>query len=302
MGPHSTDEQPRPLANDTKKIEDANTGSKDGLPSNLSGETSSKVETKTTTDDKEELSSSSGSGSEEKGGSRGGYSADCSASDQSSIENNGQKDATVALNRLDLNYEDTENSGESSHGQSYSSPSEQDCSEDDTVDANTNTIISKLFTLLTETKNEAGVTGTTVTAVTAGEAAAIASQNPSSPTLAAALPNPFITNEMDKSYYDLVNAPMFGSDQVLPQWNGVRISHPMDPRMDLATVGHVQAPVPAQALKAATALSAPTVNFPLAAANPILEAPTMEHYIELLSVSVALLEFGSALLRVSCVF
>jgi hypothetical protein len=25
---------------------------------------------------------------------------------------------------------------------------------------------------------------------------------------------------------------------VLPQWNGVRISHPMDPRIDLSTVGY----------------------------------------------------------------
>jgi len=26
----------------------------------------------------------------------------------------------------------------------------------------------------------------------------------------------------------------------LPQWNGVRIQHPMDPRIDISTVGHVQ--------------------------------------------------------------
>ena len=26
----------------------------------------------------------------------------------------------------------------------------------------------------------------------------------------------------------------------LPQWNGVRIQHPMDPRIDLTTVGHIQ--------------------------------------------------------------
>jgi hypothetical protein len=29
----------------------------------------------------------------------------------------------------------------------------------------------------------------------------------------------------------------------LPQWNGVRIHHPMDPRIDLSTVGHIQTSV-----------------------------------------------------------
>jgi hypothetical protein len=30
------------------------------------------------------------------------------------------------------------------------------------------------------------------------------------------------------------------STSALPQWSGVRISHPMDPRIDLSTVGHIQ--------------------------------------------------------------
>jgi hypothetical protein len=30
------------------------------------------------------------------------------------------------------------------------------------------------------------------------------------------------------------------STPALPQWNGVRIQHPMDPRIDLSTVGHIQ--------------------------------------------------------------
>lgn len=31
-----------------------------------------------------------------------------------------------------------------------------------------------------------------------------------------------------------------GLTTVLPQWNGVRIHHPMDPRIDISTVGHIQ--------------------------------------------------------------
>lgn len=31
-----------------------------------------------------------------------------------------------------------------------------------------------------------------------------------------------------------------GQNTALPQWNGVRIHHPMDPRIDISTVGHIQ--------------------------------------------------------------
>jgi hypothetical protein len=31
-----------------------------------------------------------------------------------------------------------------------------------------------------------------------------------------------------------------GTNYSAPQWNGVRIQHPMDPRIDLSTVGHIQ--------------------------------------------------------------
>ncbi len=33
---------------------------------------------------------------------------------------------------------------------------------------------------------------------------------------------------------------VLSKDGILPQWNGVRIHHPMDPRIDLSTVGHIQ--------------------------------------------------------------
>lgn len=68
-------------------------------------------------------------------------------------------------------------------------------------------------------------------------------------------------------------------DGTLPQWNGIRISHPMDPRIDLRTVGHI-----------------PGSNVPVASSNMMnvevntlshdtVPPPTVDNYMNLMEVS-----------------
>jgi hypothetical protein len=68
-------------------------------------------------------------------------------------------------------------------------------------------------------------------------------------------------------------------DGTLPQWNGIRISHPMDPRIDLRSVGHI-----------------PGSNVPVASSNMMnvevnslshdtVPPPTVDNYMNLMEVS-----------------
>lgn len=67
-------------------------------------------------------------------------------------------------------------------------------------------------------------------------------------------------------------------NSILPQWNGIRISHPMDPRIDLRTVGHI-----------------PGSNVPVASndgihmhasvsAHQSVAPPTVDNYLNLMEV------------------
>lgn len=59
--------------------------------------------------------------------------------------------------------------------------------------------------------------------------------------------------------------------EVLPQWQGVRVSHPMDPRIDLSTVGHV-----------------PCSSVPLALSAPQdVAPPSLDNYLHLMEVSTS---------------
>lgn len=73
----------------------------------------------------------------------------------------------------------------------------------------------------------------------------------------------------------------------LPQWNGVRIHHPMDPRIDLSTVGHIQT-------SSLSVFPSNVMQFPLAdgkEGRPIPEFPTnhatpsIDQYMSLLEVN-----------------
>jgi hypothetical protein len=72
----------------------------------------------------------------------------------------------------------------------------------------------------------------------------------------------------------MLEAPILGSGQTLPQWNGVRISHPMDPRIDLSTVYRVQAcdaPLTAELHRAQFTMPGPP--------------PSVDNYLHLMEVS-----------------
>lgn len=67
----------------------------------------------------------------------------------------------------------------------------------------------------------------------------------------------------------------------LPQWNGVKISHPMDPRIDLSAVNHIQQ-VPVPAALATTQI--PALQHPKRA-PPTHHEPSHDHYMQLMEVS-----------------
>ena len=48
------------------------------------------------------------------------------------------------------------------------------------------------------------------------------------------------SNGMDDSSTQFDGAFVVNTINTLPQWNGVRVQHPMDPRIDLSSVGHIQ--------------------------------------------------------------
>ena len=86
---------------------------------------------------------------------------------------------------------------------------------------------------------------------------------------------------------------LFDGSSVLPQLNGVRISHPMDPRIDLSRVGvtssaSVPTPAPLQR-NMAKEVSGLHPNFGAGFSAPV---PTAESYMQLLQVSHAKLAAG----------
>jgi hypothetical protein len=100
----------------------------------------------------------------------------------------------------------------------------------------------------------------------------------------------------------LTNTPMCDGTQAQPQCKVARISHPMDPRIDISTVGHVQASVLALATTAASLPAATTMtvsngstytngdtgstsNTYVATTSPSFDLPIAETYTQLLSVS-----------------
>lgn len=80
---------------------------------------------------------------------------------------------------------------------------------------------------------------------------------------------------LDNSHKELANTSMFEGTQVLPQWKGVRVSHPMDPRIDISTVGHMQ-----------SGDTGGASNMFAATKSPSYDLPSMETYMQLLSVSL----------------
>lgn len=72
----------------------------------------------------------------------------------------------------------------------------------------------------------------------------------------------------------------------LPQWNGIRIQHPMDPRIDISTVGRIQASImpvlPSNVDVPATKASSPSLDDKKLDQN----APSIDQYMKLMEVSI----------------
>jgi len=78
----------------------------------------------------------------------------------------------------------------------------------------------------------------------------------------------------------------------LPQWNGIRITHPMDPRIDLRTVGHIpgsNVPVASTACDAANLHANAVLHQDNIHANAVLHQdvppPSVDNYLNLMEVS-----------------
>lgn len=225
----------------------------------------------------ETAENSSESSSEGKSGSGGGYSADCSASDQSSdektAENGGMK---VSIERLSLRDEHKRSQRKgrkkkSSHNKEhYSSPGKADSLEKDSDENDDYDDVDE-------------------------DNHALHQKPPASSDIQAlATDIAALQSQMQRWYQE--NALMLQGNGPLPQWNGVRIAHPMDPRIDLSTVSHValQPGVPVnlqlnstnQTAQTLPAHGPPTGNERTDGAPEHFGLPTMESYMHLMEVSL----------------
>ena len=171
---------------------------------------------------KEESAESSSTGSSEgKSGSGGGYSADCSASDQSSDENGDRKETSSNLNLSigGLNLHD--------RAASRSSNSSEDGEQ---CEANA-------------PQPESKHNGNAGTNANQGEGYDQEDTNSLGIDLPLKSPDMIDLESImrTKTEEERESATALKDLRVLPQWNGVRVAHPMDPRIDLSTVTVLQA-------------------------------------------------------------
>jgi hypothetical protein len=278
-------------------------------------------------------STSSGSDVELSASSSGGegYSADCSASDQASDQcfdcaarrQKKQVRSTMkaALNRVDLSYDASSSEMESSIQQgevtdpgTISSASKAKASSS----TGTGTAKKRLSSSLEVKKNGEATISASAAVTAPGLSSSFNKQNRrhlcsnhhrrrSRPRPRARDDSPSHWNALlasDDSHKELANNPMFDTTtQALPQWKGVRISHPMDPRIDISTVRrNVQGQAPVPVLAATSPASLPAVtsrngstrkngdtgstsNSFVATQSPSFDPPSMETYMQLLTVS-----------------
>eukprot|EP00977_Amphora_coffeiformis_P008321 scaffold1879_cov178-Amphora_coffeaeformis.AAC.10 len=168
----------------------------------------------------ESAESSSTGSSEGKSGSGEGYSADCSASDQSSDENGDRKETSSNLNLSvgGLNLHDRE--------ASRSSDSSEDGEQRETNDE--------------QTDQENGNAGSNANQGDGDDQDDTYSLGIDLPLKS---PDAIDLESMmrAKTEEERETATVLQNHRVLPQWNGVRIAQPMDPRIDLSTVTVLQA-------------------------------------------------------------
>jgi hypothetical protein len=218
--------------------------------------------------------------------SEGGYGADCSSSDPASDQSSdcaasGQKQIStmkLALNRVHLKYS-------SSSEMESSSPEGESSLEDEVTEPGTVSSASmakarsntakRSFGSSLKANNNHEDTISASAAVTFGLSSSI-KQNHRHPSLnhhgRRSRPRP---RAHDDSPDDLNAGLSDNSHEELAN----TISHPMDPRIDISTVGLAQAPVLSVLATAAACTSGDTGR------SPSFDLPSMETYMQLLSVS-----------------
>ena len=232
-----------PKPNDAHKIRNGST-----MTTNT---TSDSQEEKTSKMDEDEganaESSSTGSSDGKEGGSgSGGYSADCSASDQSSDENgkkNGssrgaasEQGAVVDMDNDDEDDDDEAASTSDSKKQPPSGKPRDEALRDEPPSREDSKRSHRTTKFLNGEQDVASAAGQSKTA-------SAASSGRSSAALPLSLDKmdleSILQYDPKKEIEEFANDPVFKQKQPV-QWNGIRIAHPMDPRIDLSTVGHVR--------------------------------------------------------------
>ena len=175
---------------------------------------------------KEESAESSSTGSSEgKSGSGGGYSADCSASDQSSDENGDRKETSSNLD-LDVG-------GLTIHDRAASRSNN---SSDEVVSCGLNDA---------DGKPQSNDKRTADARKNDGEGKEHKDANSLGIELPMKSPDTIDLESImrSKTEEERESVAVLQDHRVLPQWNGVRVAHPMDLRTDLSTVTVLQAGV-----------------------------------------------------------
>jgi hypothetical protein len=287
-------------AQSNQKLDRENDDDSDGMQSSQAeSEDPSDPKVKGTDENENGLLESFSTAGSDSGGksanSGGGYSADCSTSDQASDQSSdcatsGQKQRStmkLALNRVDLKYSSSsEMENSSPEGESSLEEEPGTVSSASVAKARSNTV-KRSFSSSLKANNNHEDTISASAAVTSGLSSSI-KKNHRHPSLihhrrrsrprSRAHDDPLDDlNALlsDNSHKELANTPMFDG-QAFPQWKGVRISHPMDPRIDISTVGLIQAPVLSVLATSANGDTGSSPSFGL---------PSMETYMQLLSVS-----------------
>jgi hypothetical protein len=223
------------LASKLPSAEGATTKAADAAPPEKPASTT----TSSTTggDDREESSSNDSKGDSGSGGSGGGYNADCSSSDTSSLDK-GRSDRDGApevpeKRMIDLRID---------------ACPEQDHRADAPMKPSVPALPEK-ETRAGAAKLSPNVEGrnTTYNNNSIGgdeERSVAASQDNDGSTGVASEPANQSEGQLDDrqhQYNDDGKSTLQDPKACLPQWNGIRIQHPMDPRIDLSTVGFVPA-------------------------------------------------------------
>lgn len=178
-------------------------------------------------DDKEESSSSDGKG-DGSGGSGGGYSGDCSSSDTSSLGKGGsdgcatsvaEKKMTTLSIHARSNYEEDDDAG------TAAAPKKKETGTDNAAKRLASVERGNGNSLRGSDEGRNGDASIDL------EGSTVAASDPANQS----------DGQQDERQHQYNDGESSQDPKAcLPQWNGIRIQHPMDPRIDLSTVGYVQ--------------------------------------------------------------